>query len=87
MSMTEEQKNCPYCHNLDGHGTDLFECNVREADARIELDDIADQIQKSIPVGSYIVLVVPPQNLNSDQMTEKILDSLPTGTKVCKITG
>lgn len=21
MSMTEEQKNCPYCHNLDGHYT------------------------------------------------------------------
>lgn len=39
MSMTEKQKNCPYCHNLDGHGTDLFECNVREADARIELDE------------------------------------------------
>lgn len=48
---------------------------------------IADQIQKSIPVGSYIVLVVPPQNLNSDQMTEKILDSLPTGTEVFKIMG
>lgn len=48
---------------------------------------IADQIQKSIPAGSYIVLVVPPQNLNSDQMTEKILDSLPTGTEVFKIMG
>ena len=39
MSMTEEQKKCPYCHNLDGHGAALFECNVREADARIELDE------------------------------------------------
>lgn len=50
-------------------------------------ESIADQIQKSIPAGSYIVLVMPPQNLNSDQMTEKILDSLPTGTKVFKIMG
>lgn len=48
---------------------------------------IADQIQKSIPAGSYIVLVVPPQNLNSDKMTEKILESLPTGTEVFKIIG
>lgn len=48
---------------------------------------IADQIQNSIPAGRYIVLVVPPQNLNSDQMTEKILDSLPTGTGVFKIMG
>lgn len=50
-------------------------------------ESIADQIQRSIPAGSYIVLVVPPQNLNSDQMTEKILDSLPTGTEVFKIMG
>ena len=50
-------------------------------------ESIADQIQKSIPSGNYIVLVVPPQNLNSDKMTEKILDSLPTGTKVVKIMG
>lgn len=39
MSMTEEQKNCPYCHNLDGHGTDLFECDNKNADASIELDE------------------------------------------------
>ena len=50
-------------------------------------ESISDQIQKSIPAGNYIVLVVPPQNLNSDQMTEKFLDSLPTGTKVVKIMG
>lgn len=50
-------------------------------------ESLSDQIQKSIPAGNYIVLVVPPQNLNSDQMTEKILDSLPTGTKVVKIMG
>ena len=50
-------------------------------------ESIADQIQKSIPAGNYIVLVVPPQKLNSDQMTEKILDSLPTGTEVFKIMG
>ena len=50
-------------------------------------ESIADQIQKSVPAGCYIVLVVPPQNLNSDQMTEKILDSLPTGTEVFKIMG
>ena len=50
-------------------------------------ESIADQIQKSIPAGNYIVLVVPPQNLNSDQMTEKILDSLPPGTQVVKIMG
>ena len=46
-----------------------------------------DQIKKSLPAGTYIVLVVPPQNLNSDQMTEKILDSLPIGTEVVKIMG
>lgn len=50
-------------------------------------ESIADQIKKSIPAGRYIVLVVPPQNFNSDQMTEKILDSLPVGTKVVKIMG
>lgn len=50
-------------------------------------ESISDQIQKSIPAGNYICLVVPPQNLNSDKMTEKILDSLPTGTKVVKIMG
>lgn len=50
-------------------------------------ESIADKIQKSIPAGNYILLVVPPQNLNSDQMTEKILDSLPTGTEVFKIMG
>lgn len=50
-------------------------------------ESIADQIKKSIPAGHYIVLVVPPQNLNSDQMTEKILDSLPIGTEVFKIMG
>jgi len=50
-------------------------------------ESIADKIQKSIPMGGYIVLVVPPQNLNSDQMTKKILDSLPTGTEVFKIMG
>lgn len=47
MSMTEEQKKCPYCHNLDGHGTDLFECNAREADARIELDENAISFDNS----------------------------------------
>ena len=50
-------------------------------------ESLSDQIQKSIPSGNYIVLVVPPQNLNYDQMTEKILDTLPTGTKVIKIMG
>ena len=50
-------------------------------------ESIADKIQKSIPAGNYIVLVVPPQNLKSDQMTEKILDSLPPGTEVFKIMG
>ena len=39
--LTEEQKNCPYCHNFDGHGTDLFECGNKYADASIELDDNA----------------------------------------------
>lgn len=53
----------------------------------VSVESIADQIKKSIPAGSYIVLVVPPQNLNSDQMTEKILDSLPVGTGVVKIMG
>lgn len=37
--MTEEQKKCPYCHNVDWHGTDLFECENKNADARIELDE------------------------------------------------
>ena len=37
--LDEEQKNCPYCHNLDGHGPDLFECDNKNADASIELDE------------------------------------------------
>lgn len=35
----KEQENCPYCQNLDGHGTDLLECDNKDADARIELDE------------------------------------------------
>lgn len=34
-------------------------------------ESIVDQIQKSIPAGNYIVLVVPPQNLNPDKMKKK----------------
>ena len=45
--LTEEQKNCPYCHNLDGHGTNLFECNNRNADASIELDENAISFDNS----------------------------------------
>lgn len=50
-------------------------------------ESIADQIQKSIPAGNYMLLVEPPQELNSDQMKEKILDSLPSGTVVFKVMG
>lgn len=39
MSMTEEQNNCPYCHDFDGHGPELFKCNYDRADASIELKD------------------------------------------------
>lgn len=38
--LDEEQKNCPYCHVEKGHNFPrLFECNVREADASIDLDE------------------------------------------------
>lgn len=40
MSMTEEQKNCPYCHNEKGTSyPKFFECNYKEADASIDLDE------------------------------------------------
>lgn len=40
MSMTEEQKNCPYCHNKKGESQPkFFECNYKEADASIDLDE------------------------------------------------
>ena len=35
----EEQQNCPYCHDFDGHGPELFKCNYDRADASIELKD------------------------------------------------
>lgn len=39
-SMTEEQKNCPYCHKEKGSLTPRFlECNYDRACAWIELDD------------------------------------------------
>lgn len=43
----KEQENCPYCHNIDGHGTDFFECNNKNADARIELDENAISFDNS----------------------------------------
>lgn len=38
--MTEEQRKCPYCHEeKNQYGPKLFECNVKEACASIELDE------------------------------------------------
>lgn len=37
--MTEEQKNCPYCHDFDGHGPDLFKCDSDYESASIYLED------------------------------------------------
>jgi len=37
--LSEEQNKCPYCHDLDGHGTDSFECNIDDATASIDLAD------------------------------------------------
>lgn len=38
-SMTEDQKNCPYCHDFDGHGPDLFKCDRDYETASIDLED------------------------------------------------
>lgn len=35
----EEQKKCPYCHDFDGHGPDLFKCNSDYETASINLED------------------------------------------------
>ena len=61
--------------------------NIINVKIPFTFESIAEKIQKSIPAGRYIVLVEPPQNMNSDQMTEKILESLPAGTNVFKIMG
>lgn len=39
IPQAEEQKNCPYCHSHDIHGTKEFKCNYDMACAWIELDD------------------------------------------------
>lgn len=40
LNQKEAQENCPYCHVEKGHNYPrLFECNVREADASIDLDE------------------------------------------------
>jgi hypothetical protein len=36
---TRKQEKCPYCHDFDGHGPELFKCNYDRADASIELKD------------------------------------------------
>ena len=36
---TRKQEKCPYCHDFDGHGPDLFECNSDYETASIYLED------------------------------------------------
>lgn len=35
----KEQENCPYCHDFDGHGPDLFKCDRDYETASIYLED------------------------------------------------
>lgn len=36
---TRKQEKCPYCHDFDGHGPDLFKCNSDYETASIYLED------------------------------------------------
>lgn len=48
-------------------------------------ESLSEQISKTIPAGHYIICVMPPQNLNSDIMVEKIMNELPDGTTIFKL--
>jgi len=59
---TAKQNKCPYCHDFDGHGPDLFKCNIEDATASIDIKENAivfDNSDGSRMSGTFKIKLCP----------------------------